>query len=46
MSQCDADVGLVQRGGVIHPVAGHRHKLSSGLQRFDDGNFFAGVVRV
>ena len=41
----DSDVGLAQRGGVIHPVTGHCDKLSSVLQGFDDGNFLGMGVR-
>ncbi len=32
----DADVGLLQRGRVVHAVAGHRHDLVVGLDRLDE----------
>ena len=31
-----ADVGLLQRRGVVHAVAGHRHHLAAGLEGLDD----------
>ena len=32
----DADVGDPQRGGVVHPVSGHRHDVPVGLPAGDD----------
>ena len=31
-----ADVGPLQRRGIVDPIAGHRHQLTLGLQCLDD----------
>ena len=39
----DADLGLPQRGGVVDPVAGHRHALAAGLQGAHDPDLLLGI---
>ena len=38
----DADVGRLERGGVVHAVAGHRDDLPVRLQRVDDAQLVLG----
>ena len=38
----DADVGLGQRGGVVHTVTHHRNDVPVGLQALDDGELVGG----
>ena len=38
----DAAVGLLQRGGVVHPVAGHADDVAALLQDIDDVEFVFG----
>src|SRR5437660_4172315 len=46
-AHCDADVGLGERGRVVHAVARHRHGVTLLAQRFHDGAFLLGeYVRV
>ena len=41
-SHGDADVGLLERGRIVHAVAGHRHDVTSLLQRRDDTQLVGG----
>jgi hypothetical protein len=41
----DADVGRLERGGVVHAVAGHGHDVAVGLEGVDDAELVLGRDR-